>query len=107
MRRTGKRAFEPTIGSEGMSQLLMTYSIFMTRGSSQDRKRSAARTELPGAGERRVFSHELPAQEKRAPEGARSKASPFPGFSLLPFGNKGAMPPCISPQSVLPESYMR
>src|SRR3979490_131690 len=102
MRRTGKRAFEPTIGSEGMSQLLMTYSIFMTRGSSQDRKRSAARTELPGAGERGVFSHELPAQEKRAPEGARSKASPFPGFSLLPFEDKGAMPPCISPQSVLP-----
>src|SRR6266851_6299405 len=90
MRRTGKRAFEPTIGSEGMSQLLMTYSIFMTRGSSQDRKRSAARTELPGAGERRVFSHELPAQEKRAPEGARSKTSPFPGFSL-PYGGCSSM----------------
>src|SRR5215471_159565 len=29
MRRTGKRAFEPTMGSEGMSQLLITYSIFM------------------------------------------------------------------------------
>src|SRR5882762_10067766 len=31
MRRTGKRAFEPTMGSEGMSQLLITYSIFMRR----------------------------------------------------------------------------
>src|SRR5215831_7122916 len=29
MRRTGKRAFDPTMGSEGMSQLLITYSIFM------------------------------------------------------------------------------
>src|SRR5437879_13676304 len=31
MRRTGKRAFDPTIGSEGISQLLITYSIFMRR----------------------------------------------------------------------------
>jgi hypothetical protein len=59
----------------------MTYSIFMTSGPHEI-ARSAARTERPGAGERRVFSHELPAQEKRAPEGARSKASPFPGFFL-------------------------
>src|SRR6267142_163405 len=29
MRRTGKRAFDPTMGSEGTSQLLITYSIFM------------------------------------------------------------------------------
>src|SRR5437773_5015585 len=31
MRRTGKRAFDPTMGSEGISQLLITYSIFMRR----------------------------------------------------------------------------
>src|SRR5512139_1439652 len=68
MRRTGKRAFEPTMGSEGMSQLPMTYSIFMMRSSQK----------------RRVFSHNracwrstrqrllgLPGQKKRAPEGAR------------------------------------
>src|SRR4029077_20253027 len=33
MRRTGKRAFDPTMGSEGTSQLLITYSIFMVRSS--------------------------------------------------------------------------
>src|SRR5437899_6430989 len=79
MRRTGKSAFDPTMGSEGMSQLLITYSIFMSRSSRK----------------RRVFSHKAPAaggwpgtsrlpQKKRAPEGARSKTSPFPGLSLLP-----------------------
>src|SRR5437762_9431643 len=31
MRRTGKRAFDPTMGSEGISQLLITYSILMGR----------------------------------------------------------------------------
>src|SRR5215467_4541924 len=42
MRRTGKRAFDPTMGSEGMSQLLITYSIFMAGVLA----------------ERRVFSHD-------------------------------------------------
>src|SRR5467141_922475 len=97
MRRTGKRAFEPTIGSEGMSQLLMTYSIFMTRGSSQDRKRSAARTELPGAGERCVFSHELPAQEKRAPEGARFESKPVPGLLPAAVWEQGGDAPLYIP----------
>src|SRR6266853_148201 len=70
MRRTGKRAFEPTMGSEGMSQLLITYSIFMTRGPHKI-ARSAARTEWPGAGERGVFSHEPPALRRACRAGAR------------------------------------
>src|SRR6266446_2140670 len=92
MRRTGKRAFEPTIGSEGMSQLLMTYSIFMTRGSSQDRKRSAARTELPGAGERCVFSHELPAQENGHPKVPVRKQARFRASPCYRLGTRGRCP---------------
>src|SRR5258706_4245969 len=83
MRRTGKRAFEPTMGSEGMSQLLMTYSIFMTRGPHKIAG-SAARTERPRAGERGVFSHEL--------QGARKT-----GTRRCPFENKpvsGPLPAC-------------
>src|SRR6266581_7384514 len=84
MRRTGKRAFDPAMGSEGMSQLLMTYSIFMTRGphkiAREVRREPNGRRPAKGAYfrmKRRSRGACLAAQEKRAPEGARSKQARF------------------------------
>src|SRR5260221_5249578 len=86
MRRTGKRAFEPTMGSEGMSQLLMTYSIFMTRGPHKIAG-SAARTERPRAGERGVFSHELQGARKtgtrRRPFESEPVSGPLPELHAI------------------------
>src|SRR5258708_1130233 len=78
MRRTGKRAFEPAMGSEGIFQLLMTYSIFMARSSSP-------KTGCPRFGRRperkRVFS-----QERAAAPGTRlsKKGRPEAPFQTSP-----------------------
>src|SRR6266702_14516 len=86
MRRTGKRAFEPTMGSEGIFQVPMAYSIFISLFS-----RSLWRA--PGSRRQgRIFTNErislraagsghLPKKKKRAPEGARP-TKPFRAFSL-------------------------
>src|SRR5438552_1071995 len=107
MRRTGKRASEPTIGSEGMSQLLMTYSIFMTRGPHRIAREMRREPNYRVPAKAAYFRMNCRRKKNGHPKVPVRKQARFRGFSLLPFGNKGAMPPCISPQSVLPESYMR
>src|SRR3990172_8676601 len=58
MRRTGKRAFAPTIGRDGTSHVEITYSIFIAC-SLEDREPVAVHSERPAAaGEEGVFSHE-------------------------------------------------
>src|SRR6266496_2104688 len=103
MRRTGKRAFEPMIGSEGMSQLLMTYSIFMTLVLSE--KKRAAGPNCRSTAERAVFSHEpggpSRTQKKRAPGGARLKDKPVAGLLPAYSGCYGARPSLVTSSNLL------
>src|SRR2546429_6775147 len=58
MRRTGKRAFDPTMASDGISQLLITYSIFMARGPHSNATEVRREPKGRAPAKRPVFSHE-------------------------------------------------